>query len=171
MRLDSGQIFGDSVMTSSAATIRAAFDPDQFRSLGHKLVDRLAGYLNAATGGATMRVLPGVSADQLGAAWPARFQAGAGRFDELVARMVAGSNHLHHPRYVGHQVAPPLPVAVLAELTVALLNNSLAVSEMGPSGAAIERSIIAWMTRSAGWGDTAGGVLTSGGALGNLTAL
>ncbi|MSR06526.1 MAG: aminotransferase class I/II-fold pyridoxal phosphate-dependent enzyme [Gemmatimonadetes bacterium] len=158
-------------MSSSVSTIRAAFDADQFRALGHKLVDRLAGYLGAATGGAKMPVMPGVSNEQLNAAWSSRFQRGAGRFDELVARMVAGSNHLHHPRYVGHQVPPTLPVAALAELTVALLNNSLAVSEMGPSGAAIERSLIEWMTGAVGWGAGAGGVLTSGGALGNLTAL
>lgn len=158
-------------MSSPISTIRAAFDADQFRTMGHKLVDRLAGYLTAATGGARMPVLPGVTPEQLGAAWPPRFQHGAGRFDELVARMVAGSNHLHHPRYIGHQVPPSLPVAALAELTVALLNNSLAVSEMGPSGAAIERSLVKWMTQVVGFGGGAGGVLTSGGALGNLTAL
>src|SRR5204863_9542177 len=125
-------------MPSSPATIRAAFDPDQFRSLGHKLVDRLAGYLNAATGGAAMPVLPRLSAAELSAAWPARFRPSpGGRFDELVARLIAGSNHLHHPHFVGHQVAPALPVAALSQLAVALLNNSLAVFEMGPSGDAI----------------------------------
>ena len=158
-------------MSPSVSTIRAAFDADQFRALGHKLVDRLAGYLTAATGAARMPVLPGVTSEQLAAAWPSRFQYGSGRFDEMIARMVAGSNHLHHPGYVGHQVPPVLPVAALAELVVAMMNNSLAVSEMGPSGAAIERSLIAWMTQTVGWGGTAGGVLTSGGALGNLTAL
>lgn len=159
-------------MRSAVAALRAAFDPDQFRTLGHKLVDRLAGYLNAATGGAKMPVLPHVTPEQMAAAWPGRFLPGSGgRFDEMVGRLIAGSNHLHHPRFVGHQVAPVLPVAALAELVVALLNNSLAVFEMGPSGNAIEKSVIDWMTRTLGWDAGAGGVLTSGGALGNLSAL
>lgn len=159
-------------MPSSPATIRAAFDPDQFRQLGHKLVDRLAGYLNAATGGASMPVMPRLTAEELVAAWPPHFSAApGGRFDELVARLVAGSNHLHHPHFVGHQVAPSLPVAALAHLSVSLLNNSLAAFEMGPSGNAIERSLTTWMAQTIGWAGQAGGVLTSGGALGNLTAL
>src|SRR6185295_3782716 len=121
---------------------------------------------------ATMPVLPRVTPAELSGAWPARFIPGpAGRFDELVARLVAGSNHLHHPRFVGHQVAPVLPVAALSHLAVSLLNNSLAVFEMGPSGNAIERNLVSWMTQMVGWDSGAGGVLTSGGALGNLTAL
>ncbi|MBI4420000.1 MAG: aminotransferase class I/II-fold pyridoxal phosphate-dependent enzyme [Gemmatimonadetes bacterium] len=159
-------------MPSATTTLHAAFDPDQFRTLGHKLVDRLAGYLSAATGGAKMPVLPSITAQQLERGWPARFLPGpGGRFEELVARMIAGSNHLHHPRFVGHQVASVLPVAALSELAVALLNNSLAVFEMGPSGTAIERSVVEWMTRTMGWDTRAGGILTSGGALGNLTAM
>ena len=159
-------------MSSSTATLHAAFDADQFRNLGHKLVDRLAGYLSAATGGAKMPVLPRVTADHMAATWPAKFMSGpAGRFDELVGRLIAGSNHLHHPRFVGHQVPPTLPIAALSEFCVALLNNSLAVFEMGPSGNAIERNLIRWMAHSIGWSERAGGVLTSGGALANLTAL
>src|SRR5262249_6771302 len=130
------------------------------------------GYLGAATGGAAMPVLPRLNPTELAAAWPARFVASpTGRFDELVARLVAGSNHLHHPHFIGHQVAPVLPVAALAQLSVGLLNNSGAVFEMGPSAAAIERSVVAWMTQVIGWDNKAGGILTSGGALGNLTAL
>src|SRR5262245_64513298 len=97
-------------MPTPTASLHAAFDPEQFRNTGHKLIDRLAGYLNAATGGASMSVLPGVTPNDLLAAWPAKFVPGpGGRFEELVARLVAGSNHLHHPHLVGHQVSPALP--------------------------------------------------------------
>ena len=99
-------------MPTSTAALRAAFDADQFRNVGHKLIDRLAGYLSASTGGANMPVLPKVTPSELLAAWPANFVPGSGgRFDELVARLVAGSNHLHHPHFVGHQVSPVLPIA------------------------------------------------------------
>jgi L-2,4-diaminobutyrate decarboxylase len=159
-------------MPTPTAALHAAFDADQFRNQAHKLIDRLAGYLSASTGGSHMPVLPRVTPNDLLAAWPARFVGGpGGRFDELVARLVAGSNHLHHPHFVGHQVSPVLPLAALSEMVVSLLNNSNAIFEMGPSGNAIERNLISWFTRTVGWSSGAGGVLTSGGALANLTAL
>jgi len=140
-------------MPTPTAALHAAFDPDQFRNVGHKLIDRLAGYLNASTGGANMPVLPRVTPNELLAAWPSRFVAGpGGRFDELVARLVAGSNHLHHPHFVGHQVSPVLPIAALAEVVVSLLNNSNAIFEMGPSANAIERNLVSWLTGTGGMG-------------------
>src|SRR5262249_61923862 len=46
------------------------------------------------------------------------------------------STALAHPQCMGHQVPPPLPGAVLAETVAALLNNGMAVYEMGPIGRA-----------------------------------
>jgi L-2,4-diaminobutyrate decarboxylase len=72
---------------------------------------------------------------------------------------------------MGHQVAPPLPGAALAELVSALLNQGTGVFEMGPASAPIELAVIDWMARVVGYPVGAGGTLTSGGSLGNLTAL
>ena len=56
-----------------------------------------------------------------------------------MTRVLAESNHLHHPRYVGHQVTAPLPSSALVHLASALLNNGTAVYEMGPVSAPLER--------------------------------
>ncbi|MGN6109576.1 MAG: pyridoxal phosphate-dependent decarboxylase family protein, partial [Kofleriaceae bacterium] len=53
----------------------------------------------------------------------------------------------------------------------ALLNNGMAVAEMGPAAVPIELAVIDWMARRLGLPAGAGGVMTSGGSLGNLTAL
>src|SRR5207237_5967583 len=93
---------------------------------------------------------------------------------ELVAdleRVMAGSTALVNPRCMAHQVPPPLPAAALAELVAAVLNNGMAVYEMGPAAVPIETEVIRWMCGKLGYGAGAGGVLTSGGSLGNLTAL
>ena len=66
---------------------------------------------------------------------------------------------------------PPLPDAALAELVAALLNNGMAVFEMGPAAVPIELAVLEWMCRKLGMPAGAGGVMTSGGSLGNLTAL
>jgi L-2,4-diaminobutyrate decarboxylase len=47
----------------------------------------------------------------------------------------------------------------------------MAVYETGPAATAMERAVLAFFARALGLPDTAGGVLTSGGSLGNLTAL
>ena len=72
---------------------------------------------------------------------------------------------------MGHQVPPPLPGAVLAEMASAIVNNGMAVYEMGPASVPIELAVIDWMSAQLGLPAGAGGVLTSGGSVGNLTAL
>jgi L-2,4-diaminobutyrate decarboxylase len=153
--------------------LRAAYAPEPFRTEGHRLVDRLADYLAEAVGrGAGLPVLPwtppGVNLERFPADFP---EAPAGDLLALVDRVLAGANHLHHPRYVGHQVTAPLPLAALCDLVSALLNNAMAVYEMGPVSTAMERSVVTWMARQLGLPEGAGGVLTSGGSAGNLTAL
>ncbi|EAU68582.1 L-2,4-diaminobutyrate decarboxylase [Stigmatella aurantiaca DW4/3-1] len=86
-------------------------------------------------------------------------------------RVLSTSNHLHHPRYIGHQVTAPLPVASLCDLVSSLLNNGMAVYEMGPASSAMEHSVLRWMAGQLGLPEGSGGVLTSGGSAGNLTAL
>jgi L-2,4-diaminobutyrate decarboxylase len=53
----------------------------------------------------------------------------------------------------------------------ALVNNGMAVYEMGPASVPIELAVVEWMCNALGMPRGAGGVLTSGGSLGNLTAL
>ncbi|AUX46669.1 pyridoxal-dependent decarboxylase [Sorangium cellulosum] len=89
----------------------------------------------------------------------------------LVATVLDNSNRLHHPRYFGHQVAVPMLPSSLADLVHGVLNNGMAVYEMGPAGTAIERGLVRWMRGKIGWGDEGDGILTHGGSLGNLSAL
>lgn len=94
---------------------------------------------------------------------------------DVVARIerefLGGANRLSHPMYMGHQVAAPLPAAVWTESVVAALNNSLAVSEMSPTGTVVEERVIRWMCDLVGFGATSGGTLTSGGQEATHTAL
>ena len=80
-------------------------------------------------------------------------------------------NRLYHPRYAGHQVSPPLPAAIWTEPLIAALNQSLAVAEMSPAATVIEHRVVRWMCDLAGFGQDAGGTLTSGGTEATFTAL
>jgi L-2,4-diaminobutyrate decarboxylase len=158
--------------------LHRAFDPEVFRRDGHAAVERLADYLRDALDGGSLPVLPWAPPEAALAAWPAEFpERGGTPFAELLERAIAGSIHLHHPRFVGHQVTAPLPHAALAEFAAALLNNGMAVYEMGPAATAMEHAVVRFLCGALGLGGGAGtdpepgGVLTSGGSLGNLTAL
>ena len=156
-------------MTDVPAAIRTAYDPERFRADGHRLIDALADQL-ASWHGRDGVVLPWLAPAEARDAWASRGLAGGELVDDL-ASIARASTALAHPRCMAHQVAPPLPGAALAELVSALLNNGMAVAEMGPASVPIELAVLDWMRRTLGLAAGAGGVLTSGGSLGNLTAL
>jgi L-2,4-diaminobutyrate decarboxylase len=162
-------------MENTMESIQARFNPERFREQGHWLVDLLAGYLkHAVEGFSELPVLPWRDPEDMAGRWTHEFPAGPGGRENLLTlfdRTLEESIHLHHPRYIGHQVSPPLPNAILADLVTSLLNNGNTIYEMSPATTAMERSVIFWMARQLGYSETSGGVMTSGGSLGNLTAL
>jgi glutamate/tyrosine decarboxylase-like PLP-dependent enzyme len=110
----------------------------------------------------------------------------AGRFDEdfprdgrpvaeiierLEREVLADANKYYHPMYMGHQTSAPLPVGVWMESVIGALNQSLAVWEMSPTATMIEHQIVEWLAKLAGYGEGAGGTLTSGGTEANFTAM
>ncbi len=82
------------------------------------------------------------------------------------------STRIHDPRSLAHQVAVPDVPAAIADLVHGITNNPMAIYEMGPAAAAIEVEVVDWMLAKVGFDpQSAGGVLTHGGSLANLTAL
>jgi L-2,4-diaminobutyrate decarboxylase len=102
---------------------------------------------------------------------PLRGAPAAAVWGEVWEKVVGDAIHLAHPMYMGHQVAPPLPQAVLADALVSLLNNSVAVWEMSPTGTLVEGQVIRWMAELLGYGPESDGTWVSGGSAANLTAL
>ena len=147
--------------------ITDAFNAEFFRQQGYAAIDLLADYLQKVE---KEPVLPFTHPDTMLKRWTAEFSQ---RRDPLalIQEVISGSNHLHHPHYVGHQVTSPLPMSALFSLVASLLNNGSAVYEMGSVSSAMERRCLQWMARRLGFGPHADGVLTSGGSAGNLTAL
>ncbi len=151
------------------------YDPELFRRNGHQVVEALAAYLGTALAG-ELPVLdlhaPLELARQYQDSLPLDSTGDPeAEVSRCLAQVVGQSIHLHHPGYMGHQLPPALPLAALADLISSLLNNSAAVYEMAQAGIQIERQVIRWLCASVGWSRDSDGVLTSGGSLGNLTAL
>lgn len=147
------------------------YDPAAFRDTAHAVVDLLADHLVAMNAADTsVPVLPHTTARESVARWSERLKT-TGDPAALFAEIIERSHHLHHPGYAGHQVACPFPLGAIADLVASLLNNGLAIYEMGPVGLATERACVRWMCDTLALPPGAEGVFVSGGSLGNLTAL
>ena len=148
--------------------IQKAYDPEGFRQRGHQLIDQIADYLSKGSQGAITPVLPWKDPEAQLGLWPTEVGISQGDF---FTRVLHHSHHLHHPHYMGHQVSVPAPDSILAGMLAKLLNNGMAVYEMGPVSSAIEYNLAKWILPYFGWGQQGSGFLTSGGTLANLTAL
>ncbi|HHM21115.1 MAG TPA: aspartate aminotransferase family protein, partial [Bacteroidetes bacterium] len=153
--------------------LQDAYDPENFRRQGHRLVDLLADYFGEIKkGGPGTKVLDYVPPEELYRRWQGDFER-IPHSDEpdFYKAMLRELTHLHHPRYLGHQTSVVSPVAALAGLLGASLDPGMGVYEQGTSGVVIERLLSKKLGRLIGWDDSCDGFLTSGGTLGNLTAL
>ncbi len=159
-------------MSSTPTNLTASFDAATFREQGHRVVELLADHLAQANHREGPVLPPWTPAESL-QRWPADFAAApASDPTELLGRAIEGSNHLHHPRYIGHQCTSPLPWSALLDFAGAFLNNGSAVYEMGPHATAMERSVAQWFAGRIGFDPKAAdGFFTHGGSAGNLTAL
>lgn len=150
------------------------FDPEQFRANGHALIDLLAEHLESNLKGHG-KVIDWHDPASASYHWqqPLPQQPRLTPADLLATlrdEILPAGLAIHHPRNLGHQVSSPLPLAALCDLVAALTNQAMAVYETGPAATMIEHQVIRWMGELIGWSQ-ADGVLTSGGAQANLTAL
>ncbi len=150
------------------------FSPQGFRRHGHALIDLLADYLAASLAGEG-KVIDWKPPVQATLDWQQPLPQSAamdadGLLDALRDHILPAGLAIHHPRNLGHQVSAPLPMAALCDLVASLTNQAMAVYETGPAATLLERQVVRWLTELIGW-NGAEGVLTSGGAQANLTAL
>ncbi|VAV90273.1 L-2,4-diaminobutyrate decarboxylase [hydrothermal vent metagenome] len=161
--------------------------PDEATALGHKVWTALQNYRAESEAGQTP-VLLQKSAEELAAnmgleGWLRNGGLSVDNVEKFLKPYLADSQHMHHPGFVGHQVAVPHLGCSIADMVHGVVNNPMAVYEMGPTAAVIERVVVNWMLEKIGWrpkdsltdfenvAKNGAGVLTHGGSLANLTAI
>lgn len=147
-----------------------ATDPALFRKHAAELTEIIFQYLSSCQD-ESIPVLESIPAETAYRFWKDELQTPSLSFQALFSKMIRDSIHLHHPGYIGHQVAVPHPYSMLADLAAGLLNNGMAVYEMGQVSVAMERAVCERIANLLEWNHEPGGVFTSGGSLANLTAL
>ncbi len=145
-------------------------DPEEFRSKGRELIDLISDEMKKMHSGKE-KTLSNPDLEIIKEKYLNILREGSAMdLSGVQEELFSSSIHLHDPKYMGHQVPPPYADNMLLDWATAFLNNGTAVSEMGQFGVSLEQAVIQFLTEKFGW-KNGGGAMTSGGSLGNLTAM
>ena len=145
---------------------------EQFRSLGHDIVDRIAGLL------ASIRehpVTPAESPAEVREALAAsRGLPEAGTDPDALLRNAADLLFSHslfngHPRFYGYITSSAAPIGILADLLAGAVNANVGAWKLAPMATEMEVQVIRWLAEFIGYPADCGGLLLSGGNMANLT--
>jgi glutamate/tyrosine decarboxylase-like PLP-dependent enzyme len=145
---------------------------DQFRSLAHDLVDRIADFL------ASIRkypVTPAESPEQVRACLAAdRALPESGREPSELLRHATNLLLDHslfngHPRFYGYITSSAAPIGILGDLLAAAVNANAGAWKLSPMATEIEVQVVRWLAQFIGYPEDCGGLLVSGGNMANLT--
>lgn len=173
-----------SELVAARQRIAAAYDPDLLAGAGHRLADLLAADIARAQDSEGC-VLPWVEPPEAirearaildgaagGASLPGDPAGASDRFADLVQTMLDRGLSIHDPRYIGHQVPAPVPIAGLFDAVGSVTNQSMAIYEIGPWATAVELAMVQELGETLGWAPGSfSGSITHGGSLANLTGL
>ncbi len=143
---------------------------EEFRALGHHLVERIAGFLETA------RERP--AAPDLSPA-EARRRVGQGPLpeggaeprallDEAADLLFEGCRFNGHPRSWGYVIGTPAPIGMLADFLASAVNPNVAAWASAPVPTEIECQAVRWIAELLGYPADCGGLLTSGGNVANF---
>lgn len=148
-------------------SLKQVFDAEEFRKNGHMIIDLLADKLTLSHESRS-EVIHFRDPDEEKDYWKNyRYKS----IPEFLRDFLRSCTDLHNPKYMGHQVAVPAPLASLMGLVSDHLNNGMGVYEMGMAATAIESLLIDLFCNKIGYSSDSDGFLSSGGTLANLTAL
>lgn len=148
-----------------------AMGGEEFRRLGHELVERVAELLDSL---ASRPVTPGESPEQVRALLaPSRDLPVEGRpagaiLAEATELLAKHSLFNGHPRFWGYITAGPAPLGILAEMLAAAVNSNVGAWKLSPIATEMELQVVRWIAQLIGYPAECGGLLVSGGNLANF---
>ncbi len=144
---------------------------DQFRRLGHSLVDRISDLLE------TIRdrpVGPSMTPGDLRAivdterSLPPTGANPSQVLDRACDLLFEHSLFNGHPRFWGYITSSPAPLGMLGDLLASAVNANLGSWKLAPVGTEIELQTVRWIAEFMGYPTDCGGLLVSGGNMANF---
>lgn len=148
-------------------------ESQQFRALGHQLVDRIAEFLDELPQRpVTTGESPEVIRKLLGADSLPEHGSNADTLLAEAADLLFDHSLLNgHPRFWGYITAAAAPIGVLADLLAAAVNPNVGAAVLSPMASEIEAQTVRWIADLIGYPKNCGGLLVSGGNLANFVGL
>lgn len=143
------------------------YSADEFNHQAKKTIDLLSNHLSNSING-DGKVIPWNNPESEYKFW-SNYQFTT--VEDYFKTICDHSIRIHHKKYMGHQVGTAAPLGALSNMVGSFLNNGSGVYEMGIANNAIERIVAELLCNKVGYDEQSRGFLTSGGSLGNLTAL
>ena len=154
-----------------AAAVELA--PDDFRRIGHGLVDQLADFL---AGLRSRPVTPGETPAAVRAAISSeRPLPETGTDPAPLAAAAADLIFAHslfngHPRFLGYVTSSAMPIGAFGDFIAAAVNCNVGAWKLAPVASEIEAQTIRWIAEFIGYPADGGGLLVSGGNMANIVA-
>jgi aromatic-L-amino-acid/L-tryptophan decarboxylase len=144
--------------------------PEEFRLVGHQLVDRIASHLESirsrpVTPGETLREVRsalgnmpldehGMPADRL--------------IEQAAALLIDHSLFNGHPRFFGYITSSAAPIGALGDLLAAAVNPNVGAWQLSPMASEMEAQAVRWIADLIGYPAGCGGIMVSGGNMANF---
>ena len=144
-------------------------DWDEFRKLGHRMLDDLCDHLSTLRKQPAWQPMPDEVKASLIEPLPIEGQGAQAVYQEFLRNVLPYPNGNLHPRFWGWVQGTGTPLAMLADMLASGMNPHLAGFNQAP--VIVERQVIAWMAELMGMPRTTSGILTSGGTMASLTAM
>lgn len=123
-----------------------AVDPEEFRRLGHELIDWVAGYL---TNPEAYPVLPATRPGEVRAGLPAhapeRPEPLERCIEDFQRLIVPNTTHWNHPGFLAYFANTGSAPGILAELLTAALNVNAMIWRTGPAATELEEVTTGWL--------------------------
>jgi glutamate/tyrosine decarboxylase-like PLP-dependent enzyme len=148
-----------------------AIHSEDFRRLGHQLVDEIAARLEEIPGGpVTPGETPVAVREAIGAAASLPEQgADPGEVLARATKLVFEHSLFNgHPRFFGYITSSPAPIGMLGDLLAAAANPNAGAWTLSPAATEIELQTVRWIAELIGYPHDCGGLLTSGGNMANF---
>ena len=151
----------------------AHLDPEQFRTLGHQLVDRISDYF---AGSLERPVDPPVTNETLRELLPQAPVPSHGSdphalLDHATQFLCEHTLQTAHPRHFAYVIGAASRLGMLADLLAAALNTPVTSYPPFPIGVALEHQTIGWMAELLGYPAGCAGLFVSGGSVGNFLGI
>jgi glutamate/tyrosine decarboxylase-like PLP-dependent enzyme len=144
----------------------------EFREVGHRLVDDIAGFLDSIRERPVTRgVRPSGVREMLPRGPVPEEGSDAGALLRATAPLLFDhSLHNGHPRFFGYITSSAAPIGALCDMLAAAINPNLGGWELSPVASEIEIQSVRWIGELIGYGEDCGGILVSGGNMANFAA-